>query len=433
MTARPICQICDNKFNITTRKKVECPYCKFETCRTCTETYVLGDNTIKCMSPDCGRQWTRQHIHSIFTAVFIKGKLKERREQLLLDNERALLPSTQVLVEREIRLDGIAAERNELTNQINSLVVKRYVLDDEYRKLRRNENLKPAEFVRECPSETCRGFLSTQWKCGLCNLWTCPDCHVIKGETRDTDHTCDPNTLATARLLASDTKPCPKCRTGIFKVSGCDQMWCTQCHTAFNWRTGQVESVVHNPHYFEWLRRNGNAVPRNPGDIPCQNEITHTMYSNIRERINTRFPQHPNKDYCNTFLGRVMRNIIHLRYVILHGYNIPDRALINQELRIRYMRNRIDEDQFKIALQRTEKKIEKRREIRNIIELLMTTATDVISRFYAKLLEVEQPDLDKKILEEIPPIVDYTNECLTEIGKVYSCKSLKFDYELNEV
>jgi len=73
-------------------------------------------------------------------------------------------------------------------------------------------------------------------------------------------------------------------------VRNCDQMWCTQCHTAFNWRTGRIESVVHNPHYFEWLRRNGNAVPRNPGDIPCQNEITHMTYTEIRNRLREVFP-----------------------------------------------------------------------------------------------------------------------------------------------
>ena len=427
--ATNICQICDNKYNLTTRKQVECPYCKFETCRTCTETYVMGDNTVKCMSPDCGRQWTRQHIHSIFTATFIKGRLKERREQLLFDNERALLPATQPLIEREIRLEAIAEEKRLVIEQLTQLQTRRWTLETEARNLKYNEAIKPAEFVRECPSENCRGFLSTQWKCGLCNMWACPDCHVVKGDSRDAEHTCDPNTLATARLLASDTKPCPKCRTGIFKINGCDQMWCTQCHTAFNWRTGRIESVVHNPHYFEWLRINGNAVPRNPGDIPCMRELTHTIYTGIRHRVNEMFPQHPLREFCNTNLARTIRNIIHLRYVTLADYNIPNRDVINEGLRIRYMRNQITEDQFKVQLQRMDKRIEKKREVRNIVELLVTTSTDIILRFNAKLMNEQRPELDGKILDELRPIVEYANGCLIEIGKVYTGKSMQFNYE----
>jgi len=522
------------------------------------------------MSPACNRQWTRQHIHTLFTASFIKGKLKERREQLLFDNERALLPSTQPLVERDIRIEAINEEKRIITAKMNELYQKRLNLEFEARRLKHSETVRQVEFVRECPDENCRGFLSTQWKCGICNQWTCPDCHVIKGDTRDAEHTCDPDTLATARLLDSDTKPCPKCRTGIFKINGCfgentpipiwgtdhecklsqditvgdiligddgtprhvtdivcgedelykviqeytesyivnskhtlvlkhdgiiiemlvddylkmddsdkyvcfgykstgevhhidvihlgkgkyygwtvtdnrrfvlkdktvvrncDQMWCTQCHTAFNWRTGRIESVVHNPHYFEWLRRNGNAVPRNPGDIPCHNELTHMTYTEIRNRIQDVFAHHPQRDYYEGYLGRIVRNILHMRHVTLGQYNVPNRAAINEELRIRYMRNMISEDQFKVILQRTDKKLEKKREIRNIIELLMTTSTDIILRFSAKLYETN-PALDDTILDELKPIVKYANGCLIEIGNVYSGTTLQYNYELGLV
>ena len=430
-TMATVCQICDYKMNLTTRKPVSCPYCNFETCRTCVETYVLGDTTIKCMSPQCNRQWTRQHIHSIFTATFIRGRLKSHREQLLFDNERALLPSTQPLVERDIRLDEITRERNTLTNQIGRIYQQRVDLDHEWRRLSNTEVARVAEFVRECPAPECRGFLSTQWKCGICNLWTCPDCHEIKGDSRDVEHTCDPNTLATARLLDSDTKPCPKCRTGIFKINGCDQMWCTQCHTAFNWRTGRIESVVHNPHYFEWLRRNGNAIPRNPGDIPCQNELTHTIYTDIRNRIRDYFPPHPLREHCDTYLNRTIRNILHMRYVTLNEYDIPNRAAINERLRVQYMRNRISEEYFKVTLQRTDKRIEKKRETRDIITLLLTTSTDIILRFYNKLRDETNPELDGKIVDELKPIVDYANECLREIGRVYTGKTIQYSYEFS--
>jgi hypothetical protein len=214
-------------------------------------------------------------------------------------------------------------------------------------------------------------------------------------------------------------------------LRNCDQMWCTQCHTAFNWRTGRIESVVHNPHYFEWLRRNGNAIPRNPGDIPCQNELTHTIYSDIRNRIHDHFPQHPLRDHCDTYLSRTIRNILHMRHVTINEYDIPNRAAINERLRVQYMRRRISEENFKITLQRMDKRIEKKRETRDIITLLLTTSTDIILRFYNKLRDETNPELDGKILDELKPIVDYANECLLEIGKVYVGKTIQYTYEFS--
>jgi hypothetical protein len=57
-------------------------------------------------------------------------------------------------------------------------------------------------------------------------------------------------------------------------------MWCTQCRKAFNWRTGRIEADGHNPHYFEWLRRNGNYVPDN--DYNIQNIHNVNIPHNLR-------------------------------------------------------------------------------------------------------------------------------------------------------
>ena len=84
----------------------------------------------------------------------------------------------------------------------------------------------------------------------------------------------DPDTKATAELLSKDTKPCPKCSIPIHKLEGCDQMWCTQCHTGFSWKRGTIENRIHNPHYYEWQRQNnGGQAPRNPGDFECGRDI----------------------------------------------------------------------------------------------------------------------------------------------------------------
>jgi len=426
------CVICAEKLNCSTRLPVSCPYCEFTACRTCCETYVIGETSSKCMNTSCNREWTRQFISSTFTNVFITKKLKKRREEILFDIERSLLPSTQPQVERMIKTEAINGQIKETRDKIYELNRERYRLTNELYQLTQARPSERVEFVRACPDSECRGFLSTQWKCGLCEKWSCPDCHEVKGTHRDEPHECNPDTLATARLLSNDTKPCPNCRTGIFRIDGCDQMWCTQCHTAFNWRTGRIEQNVHNPHYFEWLRRNGNAVPRNPLDNPCANEINHNNFTRIRSVLRTKHPLNPLSNPCELYLEKVIRNIVHMRYVILPRYEIVNRERRNEALRIQYMRNLITEDHFKTTLQRNEKKYEKNREIRNILDILKTTVTDIVFRFDSHLNAAPTNSWCPDILEEIDPIVDYANDCLADISKVYSSKRLRFSNELRE-
>ena len=564
------CQICDESLNQSTRKCISCPYCNFAACRTCCETYVLGESVVKCMSPACGRDWTRQHIRDAFTAAFIKGRLKQRREQLLFDNERALLPATQPLVERTIQREALTSKMSALQKQIHALILERNTMQNQIYALASNHAANPVqrvEFIKACPDEGCRGFLSTQWKCGLCEQWACPECHEIKGFTRDAEHTCNPETVATVQLLGLDTKPCPNCRTGIYKINGCfakdtpiclwdgttkmsqdivigdvligddgkprtvehlvsgeddlyeikqnngmsytvnskhtlvlkergniieivvedylklpesnksdkhgfkrggeesvidivhkgkgnyygwsvdsnkrfllsdftvarncDQMWCTQCHTAFNWRTGRIEANVHNPHYFEWLRRNGNEVPRAAGDVPCQHiEITHNTYTQIRTTLRTRHPEHYLTKPCEDYMMRLIRHTTHMRYTIMSKYEVGNRETRNEQLRIDYMRNRITEDQFKTTLQRNDKKFEKSREIHNVLTILLNTVTDIVNRFYTHLREAINNDFVIDTLEEIDPIVDYVNECLRDISKTYTSKVILFSNDL---
>ena len=129
--------------------------------------------------------------------------------------------------------------------------------DNEYRlsrdlhRAKRGEDttIKKKKFIKKCPADGCEGYLSTAWKCGVCDVWVCPDCEEEIGFTKDLEHTCKPDILASAKLIKKETKPCPECNRPISKNGGCNQMWCTQCQCAFNWRTGhRINGVIHNPH-----------------------------------------------------------------------------------------------------------------------------------------------------------------------------------------
>ena len=88
-------------------------------------------------------------------------------------------------------------------------------------------------------------------------------------QPKDEGHECDEDMVKTAELLRKDTKSCPNCSEMIHKIEGCNQMFCTNCGTGFDWKTLRiVTGIIHNPHYFEYQSKNGGR-PRSIGDIPC--------------------------------------------------------------------------------------------------------------------------------------------------------------------
>ena len=215
------CNICCDNYNKSTREKVCCSYCDFPACRTCCETYILSETIPKCMNPPCSKEWSRKFIREKFTNVFINTKFRGHLETVLFDQEKALLPATQPIVEEKIRKEKIKKELGELDKLIHDLQRQRRSVEMGLYAHAPAQAKERTQFVRQCPANGCRGFLSSQWKCGICEQWSCPQCHELKGKDRDCEHTCDPNSVETAKLLAKDSKPCPKCQCLIFKISGC--------------------------------------------------------------------------------------------------------------------------------------------------------------------------------------------------------------------
>ena len=120
---------------------------------------------------------------------------------------------------------------------------------------------KRINYVSKCPGIGCNGLVNERYMCELCNSAVCRKCLEIIGVKEEgkelPEHTCDENNLASARMIKSQTKPCPKCSARILKISGCNQMWCTNCNVAFDWASNTIiKGRIHNPHYFQWLKSN---------------------------------------------------------------------------------------------------------------------------------------------------------------------------------
>jgi len=349
----------------------------------------------------------------------VKTQVREyKRIVVSLNKVHAVLYGKFLKDQTELTATTIGPQLDELTVQIEILNQQR-------------QDKTPAaaksQFVRKCADPECHGFLSTRWKCGLCDKWTCSDCHEIKAggdHEENDDHKCDPNNVATAQLLSKDTKGCPKCQTPITHDGGCDQMWCVQCHVAFSWKTGQIETKIHNPHYYEWRRKNG-GLAREPGDIVCGNELNHELSNTIRKALLEKHYQTVS-DFNNVclYISDVVRNCLHLQYVIIPTFrqgNNRTFALRTNCHRKAYLTKEYSLEKFKEQVERLDRKVSLDTENDQVTTLLLDAVKDILFRFKAS---AESDNCDLKILEEIHELVKYANRCLMRIGVSYTTSTV---------
>ena len=424
------------------RSQITCEYCPFQACATCYEQFILTRTVPTCMDLECKREWTRQFMARNFTKIFMSKKYKCHRENIIADQQLALLPATQPEVVRIQDMQVVDNEINDINVKIHQLAELRTRKHQEWYRLKERRepiNKERRVFVRHCPADNCKGYLSSKWKCGICNVWCCSQCHEIKGLDNNVDHTCDPVVVESIREIGSTSKNCPKCYVPIFKIEGCDQMWCTLCEVYFSWQTGEIDTSgrYHNPHALEALRRrNREGIAREPGDIICGREINHQMVSTVERRISRLFRHFKSEQelfihrtliddmegvLCDKkkMVSNFIQKTIHMREVVMRPYrvNIDQR---NLNLRIEYMMNQITMDDFKTKLQIIHKKYSKSNEIYQVFDMVVVSLTDILYRFIEHINETAQYiDLSFSILAEIGPICDFANECFANIEIAY--------------
>lgn len=311
-----LCDICCEAFNNSNRSSVKCMYadCGFIACKACIRQYIIGNSTTSAHCMKCKKQWTTQFMVLNLNRTFVEKEYTNHHRNLLIEREISKLPDTMAAAEFTKKsfeaVKPLQDEVNKLKNKLrqvdtyigkykttrNALNIKIQARLDEiadlerhaYRQVSNTTNAKERrKFIMQCPSESCRGFLSTQYKCELCSTHTCPKCFEVIGTDKNVEHTCLEANVKSAELIRKDTKPCPSCGTRISKISGCDQMWCTECHQAFSWNRGTIETgTIHNPHFYDYKRNQNNGIiPRAPGDVLCGGLCTHYELQNVMNRI----------------------------------------------------------------------------------------------------------------------------------------------------
>lgn len=473
-----LCNICVEKPN-KQRPFIQCPCCDYRACSRCIRTYLLSIPTPKCMN--CAEVWTRPFLFKQFPVVFHR-ELKIKSIQTKYEREIAMLPLAQTILDHEKKkkelsqsIDNVQDRITELISKLNSaklekarLVRDLYLYETKYT---REQNM----YVRPCPNGSCRGFLNTAWKCGICEKDVCSQCHEIKEKKEgDLEHVCNEDTLKTAKMIKTDSRPCPKCHAYIFKIDGCNQLWCVNCHTAFNWNTGCIikdTRYFHNPHYFDWMKTQNtqNNSQGSLNETECVvREIDSTFIIFFNQRIKPLSKLHTVAyDKLAFFINEKCRKIVELNSEIMPKMVITVEKE-NEDLRLDYLKNKIDKKRFYDILSRRYTLQESKKEYGQVLSLFINSFTDITFRLrremaefieglemvppdkttirtrlqkinslelqpYCPLTETEKNRLDNQLLTpfffEIENLRLYTNECLTEIRKSFG---LKREYYIDE-
>jgi hypothetical protein len=391
-------------------------------------------------------------------------KYKPYRENLLFDIERAQLPNTQVFAEIYQKARSLTATAEATLSTINSewFNTKKPRPDDIMAtnmiwwayEGRTNEHMKIIGYckrpiathgramwggmgyvkeqhrsvVKACITTDCAGFLDADFNCGLCDVKVCKACH----ESLTDDHVCNEDTVATIKAIKAEARGCPKCATLISKIDGCDQMWCTQCHATFSWRTGQIEEGhTHNPHYYEYMRKNG-GLPRAPGDVGCGgfprlNDIVNVFVSReLREamRLNgveSLINKSNEDDKLILKILDVHRHLIHIEHDIRLRLNVvqPD----NHDLRVQFLTKEISASKMKALLQMRDKAYRKNLAKSQIYQMTYNVGGDL----FRTLLT------NKNINEAKTALINlftYSNSCLDKLAEAYICKVKHYEINL---
>ncbi len=287
---------------------------------------------------------------------------------------------------------------------------------------------KSCQYICPCPSDQCNGFIDRSHTCALCDTEICRKCREVieKDEHDETNHECDPDVIDTIALLKQDSKACPKCATLIFKIEGCDQMFCTHCNTAFSWRTREIirkTDRIHNPHYFEWLKNNGGdgngdgdgdgtevEAPRQP----CRQVIHASDFNAVKKRIPSTIM---------TSIHNIIRGRLHLEDVFEHPIRLIHPTSIDEHyllLRKMYITNEINEEQWLKALAAYQKKVQRLTDYVHVFDTFNTVMRDMNYKLYEAGEDTRQL---KSYLRQIEAFRVYINDAFAKIASFHKKKA----------
>ena len=150
-------------------------------------------------------------------------------------------------------------------------------------------------------------------------------------------------------------------------------MFCISCQTPFSWTSGKIvtSGPIHNPHYYEWMKRTGGAMPRNPADVPCGG------FPGAWELV--RFPRGVRRELANLFyeFHRICQELqdISTRNFRTHFDNTQF-----TQMNVKFLLGELEEKKWGQQLAIAEKKKKRDGEVQEIMGAFRMAAVELVNR-----------------------------------------------------
>ena len=407
------CLVCYSEYKENSvHRRLECSRCQYVVCCHCQKSYCKAD----CMN--CHLEFSFLYITLKLGKGYFAKVLKPAVIAGLLVEEKRILPELAHLVKWKRMVEAIRSRVR---------FGEVYVIPP-----------KPlgGRGGFPCPRSECRGYyyfygvscsgsgdaavveadadvvggsaaavdtvaaVDTMVSCEECKYVICGRCEVVLGKENENGkmHVCDVNLLENRKAILEETKPCPKCRTRIYRTEGCSHMKCTFCQTFFDWGSGLITESTTNFHYEGLQHRirrvggggggDGDAGGGGDGDAgggreDCFNEITEAPL--ITRDI--MFAARPGLfEDVGWGLDALYQESADVRFLKFSKYNemklLETKEEKRQELQLDFLMDRLSEKDWGVRLYTLVRNYKRDLNLARIYHLYLACVDQILSDFY---------------------------------------------------
>ena len=399
------CLVCYSEYKENSvHRRLECSRCQYVVCCHCQKSYCKAD----CMN-----------CHLEFSFLYITLKLGKGYFA------KVLKPAV---------IDGLLVEEKRILPELTHLVKWKRMVEAIRSRVRFGEVyvIPPKPLGGRggfpCPRSECRGYyyfygvscsgsgdaaaveadadtvggsaaaVDTMVSCEECKYVICGMCEVVLGKENENGkmHVCDVNVLENRKAILEETKPCPKCRTRIFRTAGCSHMKCTFCQTFFDWGSGLITESTTNFHYEglqHQIRRvggggGGDAGGAGGGHEDCFNEITEAPLISR----DVMFAARPRLfEDVGWGLDALYQESADVRFLKFSKYNemklLETKEEKRQEFQLEFLMDRLSEKDWGVRLYTLVRNYKRDLNLARIYHLYLACVDQILSDFYGGGLE----------------------------------------------
>jgi hypothetical protein len=232
-------------------------------------------------------------------------------------------------------------------------------------------------------------------------------------------------------------------------------MWCVKCHTAFCWNTGIIETQIHNPHYYEWMRSQKREIPAvtqnidindfpdpprlcirfgNTTALRIQTLITDkytTMRYYLAFNTNATFTQYISVQQIAQFIN-IYYSLCQLVFHFMHNEILANE--FEEEtaiLRENYLRRKIEEESYKNKVSAIYKDKDFKECFNKIIqEMFVGKVKDIFENYLYDLSQEMEPDCLQEVIIKynhlLKVAIQETEREMEKLSTVYGYSQKRF-------